>query len=293
MSNSNNLLNSHLDHDRFLASIEYTSAETGFDPRLIEKDYFCSLILNYLYSMDDNPLVFKGGTLLAKVHAGFYRLSEDLDFAVPMTSTSTRKQRSSLMKAIKPRINSIDKTIPELNIEVELKGSNQSKQYNAKLQYPSCLSGEKGRILIEISLRSELLLPVVSKNAKTVILNPFTKGPDIQEYPLTCLDKKEAYAEKVSAALNATRLAIRDYFDIDYAIKNKHINFTDTEFINYIQTKVAKDENDLIQFDDTTVRRLENKIVKELEPTLRKKDIGQFNLHEVIEKLNYFAHQHL
>jgi predicted nucleotidyltransferase component of viral defense system len=30
-----------------------------------------------------STLVFKGGTCLAKVHAGFYRLSEYLDFTIP------------------------------------------------------------------------------------------------------------------------------------------------------------------------------------------------------------------
>ena len=29
-------------------AIRFTSAETGFSPRLIEKDYFCSVVLEYL-----------------------------------------------------------------------------------------------------------------------------------------------------------------------------------------------------------------------------------------------------
>jgi len=29
-------------------AIRFTSAETGFVPRLIEKDYFCSVVLEYL-----------------------------------------------------------------------------------------------------------------------------------------------------------------------------------------------------------------------------------------------------
>ena len=61
-------------------AIRFTAEETGFAPRLIEKDYFCSVILEALAAADV-PLVFKGGTCLAKVHSGFFRLSEDLDFS--------------------------------------------------------------------------------------------------------------------------------------------------------------------------------------------------------------------
>ena len=66
----------------FEAAIRLTAGETGFPPRLIEKDYFCSVLLEHLAARCDT-LIFKGGTCLAKVHAGFYRLSEDLDFVIP------------------------------------------------------------------------------------------------------------------------------------------------------------------------------------------------------------------
>ena len=56
----------------FAEAIGFTSAETGFIPGLIEKDYYCSVLLQDLGSAGAD-LVFKGGTLLAKVHAGFYR----------------------------------------------------------------------------------------------------------------------------------------------------------------------------------------------------------------------------
>ena len=69
-------------------AIRFTGEETGFAPRLIEKDYFCSVILEAL-AADDVPLIFKGGTCLAKVHSGFFRLSEDLDFSIPTARDST------------------------------------------------------------------------------------------------------------------------------------------------------------------------------------------------------------
>lgn len=83
------------------AAIEYTSAETGFLSALIEKDYYCSIILQALFTDLPHQLIFKGGTLLNKVHIGFYRLSEDLDFSISVKSSMSRKEKSNLMKPIK------------------------------------------------------------------------------------------------------------------------------------------------------------------------------------------------
>ena len=85
----------HLDTDLFRSAIRFTSAETGFNERLIEKDYYCSVALDDLCSSDAFGLVFKGGTCLSKVHAEFYRLSEDLDFSISTPLTSTRKRAKS------------------------------------------------------------------------------------------------------------------------------------------------------------------------------------------------------
>jgi hypothetical protein len=58
----------------FREAINLTAARTGFAPRLIRKDYFCTILLEYL-STAAPSVVFKGGTCIAKVHADFYRLS--------------------------------------------------------------------------------------------------------------------------------------------------------------------------------------------------------------------------
>ena len=72
------MLRLHEDRERFGEALNFTEAETNFPARLVEKDYFCTVILEYL-AMRVPGLVFKGGTCLAKIHANFFRLSEDLD----------------------------------------------------------------------------------------------------------------------------------------------------------------------------------------------------------------------
>ncbi|MEI7935088.1 MAG: nucleotidyl transferase AbiEii/AbiGii toxin family protein [Verrucomicrobiota bacterium] len=76
--------NFHEQAEMFRDALALTRQRTGFVARLIEKDYFCTLLLEYLAEASPE-LVFKGGTCLAKIHADFYRLSEDLDFVIPMS----------------------------------------------------------------------------------------------------------------------------------------------------------------------------------------------------------------
>lgn len=73
-------------------AIRFTSATRGFIPRLIEKDYFCSVVLEYL-AASGADLTFKGGTCLSKIHSSFYRLSEDLDFSIATAPGSSRASR--------------------------------------------------------------------------------------------------------------------------------------------------------------------------------------------------------
>ncbi len=172
LTNVNQMVDFFNQPNEFTSAIEYTAGVTGFSTYFIEKDFLCSLILMYLYG-EDNQLVFKGGTLLAKVHAGFYRLSEDLDFTIPISPHSTRKQRSQKIKPIKSILNSINDYLP---------------------------------------------------------------------FAIMGLTLQEAYAEKIRAALTRRRLAIRDFFDLDYALKNKIIDFNDAELIKVVQKKVSNEK---------------------------------------------------
>ena len=89
----------HEDPDRFAEALSFTEAETTFPARLLEKDYYCTVLLQYLSGRVPR-LVFKGGTCLAKVHANFFRLSEDLDFVISVAAESTRTERRKLISPI-------------------------------------------------------------------------------------------------------------------------------------------------------------------------------------------------
>ena len=139
----------HEDRDFLRAAVNYTSAETAFLPRLIEKDYFCTVLLLCLTRIDG--LVFKGGTSLAKVYADFYRLSEDLDFVLPMPEESGKKERSKKVKPAKDVLNEIGKKVPAFRLAQPLTGANESRQYIAIVEYNSILSDGNESIKVELA----------------------------------------------------------------------------------------------------------------------------------------------
>jgi len=59
----------HQDLPLFREAVGYTAAHTGFAARLIERDYFCTVLLAYLAGASDGRMIFKGETALAKLHA--------------------------------------------------------------------------------------------------------------------------------------------------------------------------------------------------------------------------------
>jgi predicted nucleotidyltransferase component of viral defense system len=105
------------DPDLLAEAIIFTARRTGLAPRLVEKDYFCSVVLEFL--AEANPeLTFRGGTCLAKVFSVFYRLSEDLDFTCSIPSRTARRERSQRARPTKARFQDLPERLPGLRPDV-------------------------------------------------------------------------------------------------------------------------------------------------------------------------------
>ena len=141
----------HDDKAAFVEAVRFTAGETQFSEALVEKDYFCSVILGEIFSSDAHELVFKGGTLLNKAHAGFYRLSEDLDFSIHVSKDVTRANRRAKMTPVKEQIAKIVKKL-SFRLSKKLEGKNESSQYQGEIEYDSLLLGNAGTIKIDIGL---------------------------------------------------------------------------------------------------------------------------------------------
>lgn len=203
----------------FREALAFTSQRHGFPERLIEKDYVCTLLLEVLTAAHDG-LVFKGGTCLAKVYADFYRMSEDLDFVIPMPIDASRSQRSAQAKSLKAIIGALPEQLPFVRVVEPLTGFNNSMQYNAVVGYASSLGGRAETIKIEVGLREPLKLPPVDAEARTLLLDPVSREGMIPLKNVRCISRTEAFAEKFRAALSRREPALRDFFDLDYAVRD-------------------------------------------------------------------------
>lgn len=270
-------------------AIRQTAHRTGFIPDLIEKDYYCSLILKAIFSNSSHHLVFKGGTLLNKVHVGFYRLSEDLDFSVSISEGTSRKTKSALMEPIKTILDDIVSKIDGISFRDPFKGHNSSSQYNACFEYESISSGEKDTILFDIGLREEIIISPATLNAQTLVTDPITGNFLIEPYPVQCLTKAEAYAEKLRATLTRAKPAIRDIFDLYYALRNQIINFNDKELQGLAKIKLSKPEPLEIDLSESKKQILRSQLDAQLKPVLREEDYKQFDFDKAWNDLKRLA----
>lgn len=267
----------HEDTELFRTAVTYTAATTGFQSRLIEKDYFCSVVLQYLFSEGDS-LVFKGGTCLAKVLVDFYRLSEDLDFVIPMDVGSTRAERSREAKPLKQAIDNLPQQLPVFRLQAALTGANNSTQYQAAVEYTSLISGQPDIIKIEIGLREPLLMPRLEGGARTLLMNPASGNPLVEPFQLSSISKDEAFAEKFRAALSRRDVAIRDFYDLDHGVRKEVITPGDKQLIDLVRQKLLVPGNDAADTSATRLTELRNQLDAQLRPVLREDDFNDFDL---------------
>jgi predicted nucleotidyltransferase component of viral defense system len=270
------------DPDIFREALAYSEADKGFAATLIEKDYYCSLVLQYFFS-NDKSLVFKGGTCLSKVHADFYRLSEDLDFIIPVAENITRPQRRASIKPIKGIFEKLPEVVPGMTISEAFRGHNESRQYIGYLEYPSVIMEKMEKIQVEVGLRESLLRPSESSIASTIVLNPFSGQPVLPAFTVNAMALIEAYAEKVRAALTRRGPAIRDFFDLFYAGRMLRLNFLDPEFLNMVKAKIDVPGNDPVDVSNERRQELDRQLEAQLKPVLRPSDYDGFKLDEAFE----------
>jgi predicted nucleotidyltransferase component of viral defense system len=268
----------HEDVDLFREAVRFTAAQTGFVPRLIEKDYFCTVLLAYLAGAAGDELVFKGGTCLTKVHSELYRLSEDLDYAISVTADTPRTKRSSRAERVKVALSGLSKVLPAIRVIETLRGANKSTQYLAVIGYSSVLSQQRETIKVEVSLREPFLAPVIDGAARTLLQYPLTNRPMVMPTTVRCIEKMEALAEKFRAALSRREPAIRDFFDIDFAVRKGGLHAGRADFIKQVKMKLAIPGNDPVDVSERRLEELRRQVESQLRPVLREPDFAEFDL---------------
>ncbi len=280
----------HHDAALFRDALRFTSAATGFSERLVEKDYYCSLILADLRTLGGAAPVFKGGICLSKVHADYARLSEDLDFTISTAVPSARGQRRRLIASTRGHLNGLPSRQRCLRLDRELHGFNESTQYGARITYASAVTGRDESIKIEVSLREPIVDPPALLGTHTVLLDPFSNAPAIPVFLSRALSLREAYAEKLRAALTRPEPAIRDYFDLDHAVTSGSVDISDGSLVSLLRSKLAVPGTRPVDMSPDKVERLRIQIEPQLKPVLREVDLATFDLDRAVESVALAAH---
>ncbi len=268
----------HEDNDLFRAALTYTESDTGFSARLIEKDYYCSMVLRDLGRAFERGLVFKGGTCLSKVHTDFYRMSEDLDFAIPVSSNASRAERRASVARLKQELDGLPTRLPWFRTVEAMRGFNLHRQYIGRYCYRSGVTGQDEFIKVELSVREPILDPVERKPARTLLEDPLRNEPAVRAFSVHVLSFRETYAEKCRAALTRRRPAIRDFYDIDHAVRTKELDPADTGLLKLVREKLVVPGNSPMDSSQQKLDVLSRQLEPELKPVLRRKDFEGFDL---------------
>ena len=270
--------NYHEDAELFREALSYTQAATGFGARLVEKDYYCSLVLEDLLAVTNPRWVFKGGTCLSKVHSDFYRMSEDLDFAFSVPVDVPRAQRSKMMGPMKEHLAKLAGRQACFKVVDTLRGFNNSTQYIGELSYKSVVTGQDESIKVEFSIREPILEVVEYLPARTLLVDPFRQAAVVAAVGVPVLSCREAYAEKLRAALCRREPAIRDFYDIDQGVRSGRLKTDDRLLIGLVRSKLAIPGNDPINMSDEKHEILDRQVQGQLCPVLRESDFTAFDL---------------
>jgi len=234
-------------------------------------------------------LVFKGGTCLTKVHAGFYRLSEDLDFAVPMPADAPRSRRARVMGPVKAAVKTAIGDSDCFRLSQPLKGANNCSHYVGAAAYRSLLTGQEETIKLEFSLREPLLQPARAGEAATILLNPVSANPMIAPVAVRCISAEESLAEKYRAALSRREVAIRDFYDLQHVVAKLRIPVGQPGFVDLVRRKLAVSGGDVISVDPARLGRLRQQLDGRLKPVLRPVDFDGFDLDAAIDLVGAMA----
>jgi predicted nucleotidyltransferase component of viral defense system len=283
----------HENKDEFIKALGRASKKRGFLLPLIEKDYYLTLILSRIYELSEN-LVFKGATCLSKVYYAYYRLSEDLDFSMILPQYEvTHGQRR---KCIQPVKDKIEKFIEQFGMRLDNAGNpgrNESKQYVYYLVYQSALREVEAKIKLEIGLRFNPLDLIKKSPVQHIFLHPFTGNPLFDGGQINCLSLNELIAEKLRAGTIRKIIAPRDFYDIDFVLRNK-FELTNKEVITLFKKKLQEDDADTdlgkykknLGRSNEEIKEMNSRIETELFDVLAPEERKNFDLSTALKRIN-------
>jgi hypothetical protein len=200
-----------------------------------------------------------------------------------MATDAKRTDRSKQAAVLKQAMEGLPGLMPAFRMLQPLTGANNSTQYVAIVGYRSLISDQQDTIKIEIGLREPLLTAAHSGSANAILLNPVSDRPLITPASLQCISKIEAFAEKFRAAMTRRDVAIRDFYDIDYASRRLGIRVNDAKLVRLVEQKLVVPGNYPVDVSEQRLKALRQQLETQLRPVLREKDFSEFDLERAIQ----------
>lgn len=125
--------------------------------------------------------------------------------------------------------------------------------------------------------------------SKTALLNPIGGQVLVDTYPVVSLSYPEAMAEKVRAALCRSEVAIRDFFDVDHAVRNTGLNTLEPAFVELLRRKIAIPRTGPMDVSAGRMEQLRRQLEAQLRPVLREEEYGRFELDRAIATVRAVA----
>lgn len=228
-----------MDNSKLKDVLPAIASKQGFRLEVLEKDYYLTLVLNEVYKHLSDKLIFKGGTMLNKIYLDYHRLSEDLDFTLyAPDELATRRKRSKAIEPIRKKMPEFLKLVGLESDKPQGEGFNNSTEYIFVMNYHSFVTNSLRPIKLEIGLRQQPIEPTIMNTIKHVYQDPFTNENLLPMGKIPTLSYLEAVAEKMKAAINREKVAIRDYYDL-WALYQKGFKFNDKKFIELLHKKLS------------------------------------------------------
>ena len=276
-----------IDREKLKDIIPAIAGKLKFRPAILEKDYYLTIILNNIEKLLSDKIVFKGGTLLNKVHLNYHRLSEDLDFTYCSELTS-RAGRSKAITPIREKMPDFLKNLELSSANPQGEGFNNSTQYVFKVNYPSIITGKDGLIKLEVSLRQPPLDKPVHNIIKHFYQDPFSGEDLFPSEKVLSLSLNEAVAEKLKAAISRKEVAIRDYYDL-WHIAESGFDFYQDKFIKLFKRKLSDEGHEIdygknFGLSDAQLSLLRGQVGTHLNEVIRVDE--EFNLEKGLKRFN-------
>ena len=125
-------------------------------------------------------------------------------------------------------------------------------------------------------------MPPQNAPAKTLLLDPINNEAALPALAINCIAMGEAMAEKFRAALSRKDVAIRDFYDLDYAAKHLGLDPGNAHMVSLVRQKLAVPGNLPVDVSEERFAALKRQLDARLRTVLRDKEFQAFDLDRAI-----------